>query len=468
MYKSIQYFYENITEKIHKRIVNQVKEGEDIGQISNGIRKDLLELGTHIISEILEDMDKELRESEERKMKYEVVHKRCNSFMTRMGKVTYERTCFKRVKTESCEYIVDGIFGIKAHENIASDVEKELINEAVQTSYRKSGEEAIGTSDELSKQTVMNYISKYDFDFPEEEEDMGERKKCRIIYIEADEDHVPLQKGGIAMPRLVYVHEGVENENTKSKRRKLRNARYFSSLNESNAVLWERVLDYIYGRYDWDSIERIYIAGDGASWIRAGTKMIDRSRFVLDRYHLKKYMKQASAHMDDIMQKTLKDALYDADKASVKAILGKIIEMTEEESRKEGVIEASGYILSNWDGIQVYDDERGDVIGCSAEGHVSHIYSNRLSSRPKGWSIKNVKNMAKLAVYRMNGGNILDLVKYRRKKEEEQQQVEKHKDKTEMIRGIRNEFYKNVQMPVLTQGKRTQTSWLLKEIRGVC
>jgi len=30
----------------------------------------------------------------------------------------------------------------------------------------------------------------------------------RVLYIEADEDHVALQEGGIVEAKLVYVHEG--------------------------------------------------------------------------------------------------------------------------------------------------------------------------------------------------------------------------------------------------------------------
>jgi len=31
---------------------------------------------------------------------------------------------------------------------------------------------------------------------------------CKELYVEADEDHVPLQNGRNAQVRLVYVHEG--------------------------------------------------------------------------------------------------------------------------------------------------------------------------------------------------------------------------------------------------------------------
>ena len=454
MNKSIQYFLDNCIDKMQKRIKNQIRNGMDIGEISKSIQVDLLKLGTEMIREVLEEMDKELRISDERKRHYEVVFKRPNSFLTKMGEVTYERTCFKKKKGKGTAYLVDNIFGISPHENIASDVEEELIEEAVQTSYRKSGEDATNTPDTLTKQTVMNYIKKYDFRFPLDEKVPLEKKKMKIIYIEADEDHVALQKGGIVMPKLIYIHEGIQYENYKSKRKKLINTRYFTSTKESHTELWERVLNYIYETYDWDYIEKIYIAGDGASWIKAGTKIIDKSKFVLDKYHLKKYTKKASAHMDEMIQQMLHDALDEADKAYVKVIFEKIIELTPEETRRESVHEAQKYIFNNWDGIQVYEDDGADVIGCSAEGHISHIYSSRLSSRPKGWSEENVENMANLIVYKLNGGKIVDIVKLRRMKEEKKLKLEKQKEKQKIFHNVKNEFYKNISIPVLQENKK--------------
>ncbi|MFA7673615.1 MAG: UPF0236 family protein [Clostridia bacterium] len=48
-----------------------------------------------------------------------------------MGKVTYRRTYFKNKHTGKTEYITGRMFGIKAHENIASDVETQMIEEAL-------------------------------------------------------------------------------------------------------------------------------------------------------------------------------------------------------------------------------------------------------------------------------------------------------------------------------------------------
>ena len=59
-------------------------------------------------------------------------------------------------------------------------------------------------------------------------------------------------------------------------------------------------LQIIYKQYDIDSIETIYISGDGVSQIRTGLDWILKSRFVLDKYHLRKYMLSATAHLKKV------------------------------------------------------------------------------------------------------------------------------------------------------------------------
>lgn len=54
------------------------------------------------------------------------------------------------------------------------------------------------------------------------------------------------------------------------------------------------------------------------------------------------------------------------------------------------------------------------VIGSSTEGHVSHILSSRMSSRPMGWSRKGAAQMAQLRTYYYNGGDMLELVRYQK------------------------------------------------------
>ena len=45
-------------------------------------------------------------------------------------------------------------------------------------------------------------------------------------------------------------------------------------------------------------------------------------------------------------------------------------------------------------------------MGSCTEGHVSHVLSSRLSSRPMGWSRKGLKQMAELRAYCYSGGRV--------------------------------------------------------------
>jgi hypothetical protein len=81
----------------------------------------------------------------------------------------------------------------------------------------------------------------------------------------------------------------------------------------------------------------------------------------------------------------------------------------------EKVEKCRSYLINNWKAIQrAYHDK--NVTGCSAEGHVSHIYSERMSSRPMGWSATGSDAMCHLRCYTKNYGEdkVIDLVRYRR------------------------------------------------------
>ena len=161
-------------------------------------------------------------------------------------------------------------------------------------------------------------------------------------------------------------------------------------------------------------LERVYISGDGASWIKQGVNWIPKSRFVLDNYHQQKYIHTSVVHLldsaDDVKD-TIQDAIHFEDKEALKEVYQKILTVTEKSNKYQQVMDAERYLLNNWQGIIIKNDNT-DIIGCSAEGHVSHLYSDRMSSRPMGWTKRGVNNIAKLRVFKWNQGNVYDLVMY--------------------------------------------------------
>ena len=69
----------------------------------------------------------------------------------------------------------------------------------------------------------------------------------------------------------------------------------------------------------------------------------------------------------------------------------------------------------NWAGIMRWIRDKNENIECSAEGHVSHVLSARMSSRPLGWSKVGTDKMSRLRIYNANGGDMLELVRYQKR-----------------------------------------------------
>ena len=474
MYNSIQYFNDIGVKNIEKDIKNFVSEGKDIGDLVFMLQKDLFELGRNIITEVLEDMDQYLRESGLRRNKWEIVRKDKAGLLTSFGKIEYARTCFKPKKGGKRKYLVDEIVGIAPHDRVSTDVVINAVEGAAESSYRKAGETAAYV-DGISKQAVMNKI--HNLEVIEPEIEVEDKKEIKILYVEADEDHVSLQEKNtdnqenkksrkIIMPRLVYVHEGFDSDKSTQKRKVLKNVRYFGGVYSNSEDLWIEVVDYIEAQYNVDSIETIYLSGDGAPWIKQGLQWLPKSKYVLDNYHLQKYIKRATAHLnDEDIAQELSDAIHWPDKDMLKKVFKKILELTESETKREVVKNCRKYIMNNWKGIEIKVDKGNEIIGCSAEGHVSHVFSGRLSSRPKGWSKQGVKNMSKLLIYKKNGGKVYDLVMAQKMKElkENQRQIQ-----DELIKKLRTDAHKyegtwNSNLTVIKRGRKTG---LYKELRS--
>jgi hypothetical protein len=257
---------------------------------------------------------------------------------------------------------------------------------------------------------------------------LDEKRKVSHLYIDADEDHVSLQylekKGDIkkprintVMPKLIYVYEDVDLDGSKHE---LKECHFFGgdyAGSKGTKELWQEVFEFIESSYDESVLERIYINGDGAEWIKSGARMHTKARFILDRFHMHKYIIAATSHLKDSAQEARSEiyrAIKRKRKWAAEAAFDKILNMTESETRTRAVESAKNYVLGNWAGIMESLKAKDKSLQCSAEGHVSHVYADRMSSRPLGWSRTGADKMSRLRIYRQNKGNMLELVRYQK------------------------------------------------------
>ena len=428
MIKSIQQFYEkdilNLKKIVEKFASNPMNQADFV----YGITDCVVGLGQNLIAEMLESMDESIREDCHRRLKWHIVRRDETTLQTSLGVVKYKKTLFKNKKTGESSYLLDKVMGLDSHVRMTEDAEARILEEALESSYRKGGNNvSINGKDSVSKQTVMNKVRSLRFDIKESV--LVEKKEAEYLYIDADEDHVALQylekKGDIKrgqnhtiMPKMIYVYEGVQC--VSKGRNELIGKRTFGGVYEGSKgveQLWSEVYEYIEEHYKVDKIKKIYINGDGANWIKSGRKQIAGARFVLDRYHMHKYIVAATAHLLDSVEDA-RNELYHAINKKAKWMaentFEKILSVTESESKHKSVENAKNYILGNWDGIMQGVRNRNIVKGCHAEGNVSHIYADRMSSRPLGWSAEGADKMARLRVYHENGGNVLELVRWQK------------------------------------------------------
>ena len=130
-----------------------------------------------------------------------------------------------------------------------------------------------------------------------------------------------------------------------------------------------------------------------------------------------KYIAAATSHLMDSASDARSEiwhAINKKNKKLAEKTFDEIIELTEAESKQKAVEASKKYILGHWSAIMTGVRNRKDNIHCSAEGHISHIFSDRLSSRPLGWSVIGADKMAQLRVYKRNGRSMLELVRYQK------------------------------------------------------
>ena len=433
MVKSIQHFEEISTGVFEKVISEFFRNPTDFASFTRGITEELHKVGRILIQEALEEMDQMLRDSGKRKLNWVIEQHPSKQLVTMLGTVRFRKTFFTNKQTGETECLLDRILGLEKHERIAEDAHARILEEAVQTSYRRGGEDACLEETWVSKQAVMEKI--HSLEFPQGWTPPAKKKILDYLYIEADEDHIALQyrdkkgdlkkgengsKNNNAITKLIYVHEGIEPAAPKSGRNRLINPHFFSRTAEgcSNGEFWDEVYRYLDGNYDLSKVKKIYLNSDGGPWIKAGKRRIGGIVHVLDRFHLEKQLTKLTSHMKDSAQDArgeLHRIICKGTKAEFAQQIWRLKDLLPETANKEKYDKSAIYILENWTAAKLRLKKTEGKVGSSTEGHISHVLASRMSTPALGWCLKGADKMAQLRAYYLNGGDMLELVRYQKR-----------------------------------------------------
>ena len=471
MHNSIQHFAGFGINNMEKVVKKFLEEPKNFASFVLGLRDEALNLVLDIISETLTNCNKMIIDSEERKKNWHIVRTDTKQLITSVGTVTFEKTLFKNKKTGKRVYLLDKQLGIEDHERMTEDAEALLLEEAAQTSYKKAGE-GISILETVSKQTVKDKV--HSLVFPRNDY-AGEKKAVDYLYIDADEDHVAMQgteNNHSTIVKMVYVHEGIEPETPGGKRKRLINPHYFCGVygDKANKKLWDEVYLYLEQHYDLTKVKKIYLNGDGGNWIKAGANLIEGIEYVLDGFHLEKYLLRITRCLrigETEVRKEILAYIKEDKRAELKNFIRKVTDGTETEADAKRMLESFDYILNNWKAARARVCADEHVLACTAEGHVSHVLSSRMSSRPMAWSPTGMDAMAKLRAYMLNYGNMLELVRLQRKgvPVEDNEIILSAKDMLEVENKSRNrygKYFDNIQYHLSDQLRKKL--WLQHKI----
>lgn len=345
-----------------------------------------------IIRQLIEMTDKAmLADKTSRRREGLVVERRADkrSIMTQLGEIRIERAYYLNQGTGTYGYPIDQLIGIEPHAHVDVGLSKALVRKSREESYDRAVKDCC--DGKLSRQTVLNKIRAAEAVI----EKPLHKRIVPELHFDADEDHVALQdkrsRSRTQVP-LISVYEGIEKD---GKRHRCTNVFHISAYGKSTETLWEDVLTQTEQRYDL-SETKIYLHGDGAGWITKGKEWLPKARFVLDKYHKNKYIRQLLAGYDVKralqLHADLNQALYDMDEEYFDNMVGMIL--AEMPHRADKITEAANYLRNQMPAIAIHAEDPSAGNGGATEPHVSHVLSSRLSSRPMGWSKETLKRFA--------------------------------------------------------------------------
>ena len=332
------------------------------------------------------------------------------SVYTIFGDILFSRTYYYDKKRKAYVYPLDEALRLDKRQRLTEAVAIRLVETAGDVSYAKSSMNV--TDGEISKQTVKNKIHSLNLEALKIKDHTG-GKGVKVLHIDADEDHASLQNGRSTAVPLICIYEGTLKDGSKNR---CINPIYMSGYGKDTDELWLQAADLIYEDFEVEDIKRIYIHGDGANWIKEGISWLPESKLVLDKYHLNKAVLEAT-----VRQSEKRGAIYKAIKTNDLSSFKKItFEMTRDaldERERKKILDFRRYVTSNWESITIRNEE--DCGSSSPEGHVSHVFSSRLSSRAMSWSRKGLKAMSTLRAYLCSDGKIgVEHVRKRKQEDE--------------------------------------------------
>lgn len=375
---------------------------------------------TNVIKEYFEYIDNSFFHSSYRKTFCESKGFYERTILTLFGEIKFKRRYYYDNKYKDRFFFTDLFLALPKRKYFDPFVCAEICNESSSLSYSKAGKmvaskigKRIDNLLSISRASSRNIVMGFD---PQDTEEFNQKVTERL-FVMLDEKFIGSQfnEGKDHMIKASVIFEDTKLV-YKQKRKPDSMDRYklvnsYACASIDNELLNDTV-DYIYNNYDVDKIKEIVFMGDCAPWIKNFPKSHwfnfspqTKVEFAMDGFHFSQALKQLTTDKyDDVYDSLYEDVLFNNKKDFIR-LVNEFIDLNPE--RIETIEAKRDYILNNWNERQIY--QNNSYMKCSMESHISHIFADLFTSRPKSYSKNGLRQLLKLRLLRINGKDIKQL-----------------------------------------------------------
>ena len=374
---------------------------------------------TNIIKTYFEYIDNVFFHSSYRKQFCESKGFYQRTILTLFGEVTYKRRYYYDKKYNDHFFFTDFFLNLPKRKYFDPFICSEICNESSMNSYAKAGRivsdkvgKRINNSFHISRASSRNIVM--NFHIIDDTFQDRNLKRVERLYIMLDEKFVGSQfnNGNDHMIKAAVTFESSKLDYRHKKkpdsmnRFKLIGSHTCASVDDN---LLQDVLNFIYYHYDVDYLKELNFMGDCALWIKNFPKSkwfkFDNDiqiNFSMDGFHFSQALKLLTTNKHNDVYQALFEYVLNNDKEGFTDMCNDFIDMFP--FRKDTIVDKKDYILNNWDERQLY--QNSPHLKCSMESHISHIFADLFTSRPKAYSKKGIRQLLKLRLLKVNNVDI--------------------------------------------------------------
>lgn len=391
---------------------NDINNLPTLKELEKNLFQELQCVYQNILVSLLEELDVWLRDHRDL-VRFENREMQECTIATMFGSVTVKRRRYVDRETGDRVALLDHYLQYSGSDTLSPFLTEMAVQWAVKgPSYRDARDRFIdllgyqAMSHETIRQAVLNIEAKENDDKTEVPKDID------VLFLEVDGLHVHKQNSNrlTREAKIGVVHEGWNKKHPGSEEYELDDKSYWHTLG-TGEEFWESFSRHLYKQYSITEDTHIVINGDAAPWIRKGVNYFESAIYTYDRYHLKKWIKEALNKRTKQERRTAYLAADTNDPAALAAAIAEAEKAETDEEKKKEIALLRLFILENLDAFRDYRDilktEKGvDTKGMRPMGAAEsnmNLFSRRLKKMGYSWSFEGLDRMLGALIHRFEG-----------------------------------------------------------------